>query len=839
MNSRYVRLSTFTCCFCALLLAASARAATIADSLIDWSFDGTQGELGWFYGYYNRTQDDNDTYGVDDFTEFLNDGSAVIGPTNHWNGGAWQLEANAGDTGGPWTSLGQESTHPNGTNSTPGDEHWTIRRWASEEAGPVVISWHMRKTNTGGGSGVTGILFINGVEVDTASIEGIDGVGVTRLHVAEIAIGDLIDLALTPRGADGRDGSAFWLKIDDEVPDRDGDGVLDTEDNCPDEPNGNQADPDADGIGDACDNCPDDANASQEDRDQDGIGDVCDDELVPIADSSFDWSTSGTQGEKNWFYGYYNYTLDGDGPYDPDDFEPFVNDGPGPVDILGNHWTGSRWDLKNPQDGAGPWTSLGREDTHPNGTNSDPFEEHWTIRRWVSDRTSRLAITWHTRKTNTGGNSGVTGHLFIDGVEVDSATIDGPDGVGVTRSVFVDIAEGDMIDLALDPTGVDGSRSDGQDGSANWLKIFDTIPDSDGDGLLDDVDNCRDVANADQADGDGDGIGDVCDNCAETANPDQADGDANGIGDECDAIPIADSFDDWSINGIQEENDWLNGYYNLTLDADGTYEVDDFIEFVNEFGPIDIDGNHWTGTRWDLKDPQDGAGPWTSLGQEDTHPNGTNSDPGEEHWTIRRWISDRTARLSITWHMRKTNLGAGNTGVTGHLFIEGEEVDSATIDGPDDVGVTRVFEADVTQGDVIDLALDPTGVDGDRSDGQDGSANRLSIAVVRDVVVKPRFVRGDANSDDQINLTDGIAILGFLFGGEATPSCMQAANTTGSGGTLTITDAVLVFSWLFAGGDDPAPPSPSVANYPASDCGVEPNENSTLDCLEPAPKCSP
>ena len=137
-------------------------------------------------------------------------------------------------------------------------------------------------------------------------------------------------------------------------------------------------------------------------------------------------------------------------------------------------------------------------------------------------------------------------------IEVDSATIDGPDDVGVTRSVFVDIAAGDMIDLALDPTGVDESRSDGQDGSANWLRIFDTIPDTDGDGLLDDVDNCRDVANADQADRDGDGIGDVCDNCAETANPDQADGDANGIGDECDAIPIADSFDDWSFGGIQE-----------------------------------------------------------------------------------------------------------------------------------------------------------------------------------------------------------------------------------------------------------------------------------------------
>lgn len=38
-------------------------------------------------------------------------------------------------------------------------------------------------------------------------------------------------------------------------------------------------------------------------------------------------------------------------------------------------------------------------------------------------------------------------------------------------------------------------------------------PDSDGDGILDDVDNCPTVANANQADGDGDGAGDACDLC--------------------------------------------------------------------------------------------------------------------------------------------------------------------------------------------------------------------------------------------------------------------------------------------------------------------------------------
>ncbi|MCB9854649.1 MAG: thrombospondin type 3 repeat-containing protein [Phycisphaerales bacterium] len=43
-----------------------------------------------------------------------------------------------------------------------------------------------------------------------------------------------------------------------------------------------------------------------------------------------------------------------------------------------------------------------------------------------------------------------------------------------------------------------------------------TGADSDGDGVLDDTDNCPNSGNADQADGDEDGIGDACDNCLDT-----------------------------------------------------------------------------------------------------------------------------------------------------------------------------------------------------------------------------------------------------------------------------------------------------------------------------------
>ncbi|MDH3937532.1 MAG: M14 family zinc carboxypeptidase [candidate division Zixibacteria bacterium] len=58
--------------------------------------------------------------------------------------------------------------------------------------------------------------------------------------------------------------------------DRDGDGVLNANDNCPDTPNPLQEDGDVDGVGDVCDNCEFVANSLQEDDDTDGIGNVCD-----------------------------------------------------------------------------------------------------------------------------------------------------------------------------------------------------------------------------------------------------------------------------------------------------------------------------------------------------------------------------------------------------------------------------------------------------------------------------------------------------------------------------------------------------------------------------------
>ncbi len=73
-----------------------------------------------------------------------------------------------------------------------------------------------------------------------------------------------------------------------------------------------------------------------------------------------------------------------------------------------------------------------------------------------------------------------------------------------------------------------------------------------------------------------------------------------------------------------------------------------------------------------------------------------------------------------------------------------------------------------------------------------------------------RFRRGDCNDDGEVNITDGVCILNWLFLGAATPGCVAVTNTNGDD-AANIADATYLLSHLFAGGPPPAAPFP--------DCG--------------------
>jgi hypothetical protein len=101
------------------------------------------------------------------------------------------------------------------------------------------------------------------------------------------------------------------------------------------------------------------------------------------------------------------------------------------------------------------------------------------------------------------------------------------------------------------------------------------------------------------------------------------------------------------------------------------------------------------------------------------------------------------------------------------------------------------------------------------------------------------FVRGDVDASGQINITDAIFLLGYLFQGTATPPCIDAADVDDLGaGAANITDAIFLLGWLFQGTDKPPAPAPAQAAYEVpGDCGPDPTGDDGMDCaaFEPCP----
>lgn len=156
---------------------------------------------------------------------------------------------------------------------------------------------------TGGVGGVPqyGFPFIGGGIVwlpESAVIAMGEKLGITDLCEAILAVaedvrnlrGDLADAVAQIEDLEERVAALEKLL------DRDQDGVANEDDNCPDDPNPDQADQDHDGIGDVCDdneptspdfdgdgvsdaedNCVEVANPNQADADNDGVGDACED----------------------------------------------------------------------------------------------------------------------------------------------------------------------------------------------------------------------------------------------------------------------------------------------------------------------------------------------------------------------------------------------------------------------------------------------------------------------------------------------------------------------------------------------------------------------------------
>ena len=284
---------------------------------------------------------------------------------------------------------------------------------------------------------------------------------------------------------------------------------------------------------------------------------------TPLTDALADSRTgfSGVDGQDGWRWGYRDYNATGETTdYDAGaDFTPFPVDGTTTRSSV-NFWNGTAYDWANDAGNVNPpWTAMGRESTHPNDFD-DGENEHWTIRRWTASglgATTPVRVVWHTRKGNTAG-TGVTGSIHLNGAEVDTRTIAGNDGTGFVHYYYINLNDGDIVDLVLTPEGTD--RDDGADGSNNWMTIDTRVPaipiqpngkyfipvdaaDSDSDGLADFWEEVYFPGDLTQLatgnDNDGDGLMDEGEQAAGT-DPTVADSDGDGLDDGDEAAHGAD-----------------------------------------------------------------------------------------------------------------------------------------------------------------------------------------------------------------------------------------------------------------------------------------------------------
>lgn len=331
--------------------------------------------------------------------------------------------------------------------------------------------------------------------------------------------------------------------------DFDDDGIVDSQDNCAEVANPDQADADGDGTGEACDRTP-----NGEDQDGDGVVDQQDD-CAEVADP----------GQED---------ADGDGTGDACDATPNGRDRdgdgiPDQIDTCKNDPNPDQTDLDG--DGKG--------DICDNDDDGDKVKDN---------RDSCPAVANEDQAD-------------ADGDGIGDACDDDDDNDGVPN-------DGDNCRLTANP---DQTDTDG-DGIGDACDETPEGPDTDEDGVPDSRDNCVSTPNADQADIDFDGLGDVCDddddndgfldaedNCPSAYNPDQTDRDGDGIGSACDdergsvrilkvgedgETPItglngdqtgacftiyvtdADGNPDWAIASGCDADDGLDGVVTVRLD---------------------------------------------------------------------------------------------------------------------------------------------------------------------------------------------------------------------------------------------------------------------------------
>jgi hypothetical protein len=201
------RIVAFLIGLALLGFGSRVEAVPLANSVAE--FSGVQGQDNWYYGFYNQGAAGGLPHGYTStgFTEF-----------DTFSAGLWRASvAQVGLNNNIFLNVNPLGGHPNGLDLGQNALIWAIRRYQSEVSGLVDIAFDLRKLNVTNplGGGITGRIFIDGVEVWTQFIANFDGTGVQGVLTQNVLLGSFIDFAIDPTSNNPPLGqSAFSARAD-------------------------------------------------------------------------------------------------------------------------------------------------------------------------------------------------------------------------------------------------------------------------------------------------------------------------------------------------------------------------------------------------------------------------------------------------------------------------------------------------------------------------------------------------------------------------------------------------------------------------------------------------
>lgn len=179
---------TTLCCIMSAIEVRADNWITLANSVSD--FSTTQGDNGWYYGFYDGDVEPN---------AFLNDDFEQLPVfTDKWN---W------GGTDQYWTMINPRQQHP-------GDTYWVVRRWVNPFTGEFKLDWHVDGLESSlAGDGVNAYVILNNEILWSEYIPNGDTVGVDASMSVSLYAGQPIDFAVSPRNNNVMDSTEYNIVI--------------------------------------------------------------------------------------------------------------------------------------------------------------------------------------------------------------------------------------------------------------------------------------------------------------------------------------------------------------------------------------------------------------------------------------------------------------------------------------------------------------------------------------------------------------------------------------------------------------------------------------------------